>query len=195
MPDRQQTIFAAILAAGHSSRFGTTKQAVPLHGVPLVRRAVDAATEVCENRVITVIGHDAAVVLKAMNANSGFVAVNEDYEKGLGSSIATAARVCPGSADALLLLLADQPLVTARHLWQLIDCWSGLENEIIATAYSGTQGPPVLFPRGTFDELRSLKGDRGAHAILDDSRFSLETVQFEPAAIDIDTPADLAALV
>jgi molybdenum cofactor cytidylyltransferase len=91
--------------------------------------------------------------------------------------------------------LADQPLVTAEHLRQLIDSWSGLENEIVATAYSGTQGPPVLFPRDTFDALRSLTGDRGARTILDDSRFSLKTVQFEPAAIDIDTPADLASLV
>jgi molybdenum cofactor cytidylyltransferase len=195
MPDPQQTIFAAVLAAGHSSRFGTTKQAVPLNGVPLVRRALDAATEVCENRVITVIGHDAAVVLKAMNANSGFVVVNEDYEKGLGSSIATAARVCYGSADALLLLLADQPLVTAQHLQQLIDTWSGSRDEIVATAYSGTQGPPVLFPHGAFDALRSLTGDRGARTILNDSRFSLKTVQFEQAAVDIDTPADLASLI
>jgi molybdenum cofactor cytidylyltransferase len=179
MTDPQQTIFAAVLAAGCSSRFGTTKQAVALDGVPLVRRAIEAATEVCENRVITVIGHDSAVVLKAMNSHSGFLV----------------ARVCQGSADALLLLLADQPLVTAEHLRQLIDSWSGLENEIVATAYSGTQGPPVLFPRDTFDALRSLTGDRGARTILDDSRFSLKTVQFEPAAIDIDTPADLASLV
>jgi len=195
MTDQQQTIFAAVLAAGCSSRFGTTKQAVPLDSVPLVRRAVDMATEVCENRVVTVIGHDSAVVLKAMNSHSGFIVVNEDYADGLGSSIATAARVCRGSADALLLLLADQPFVTAEHLRQLIDTWSGSEDEIVATAYSGTQGPPVLFPRGALDALGSLTGDRGARAFFNDSRFSLKTVQFEPAAIDIDTPADLASLV
>lgn len=195
MTDLQQTIFAAVLAAGCSSRFGTTKQAVALDGVPLVRRAIEAATEVCDDRVITVIGHDSAVVLKAMNSHSGFIVVNEDYARGLGSSIATATRVCYRCADALLLLLADQPLVTAEHLRQLLDSWSGLENEIVATAYSGTQGPPVLFPRGTFDTLRSLTGDRGARAILNDSRYSLKTVQFEPAATDIDTPADLAPLV
>jgi len=195
MTDQQQTIFAAVLAAGCSSRFGTTKQAVPLDGVPLVRRAVDMATEVCENRVVTVIGHDSAVVLKAMNSHSAFIVVNKDYADGLGSSIATAARVCRGSADALLLLLADQPFVTAEHLRQLIDTWSGSEDEIVATAYSGTQGPPVLFPRGALDALGSLTGDRGARAFFNDSRFSLKTVQFEPAAIDIDTPADLASLV
>jgi CTP:molybdopterin cytidylyltransferase MocA len=194
MTDPQQTIFAAVLAAGCSSRFGTTKQAVALDGVPLVRRAVHVATEVCENRVVTVIGHDSAVVLKAMNSHSGFVVVNEDYEQGLGSSIATAARVCYGSADALLLLLADQPFVTAEHLRQLIDTWSEQENEIVATAYSGTQGPPALFPRGAFDALVSLTGDRGARAIFSDSRFSLKTVQFEPAAIDIDTREDLSSL-
>jgi len=131
----------------------------------------------------------------AMKSRSGFVVVNEDYRSGLGSSIATAARVCHGNADALLLLLADQPLVTAQHLRNLVESWSGSENEIVATTYAGTKGAPVLFPRGAFDALRSLTGDQGARVLLNDSRFSLKTVRFEPAAVDIDAPEDLASLV
>jgi len=194
MTDRQHVIFAAVLAAGCSSRFGSTKQAVDLDGVPLVRRAVAAAAEVCRNRVVTVLGHDASIVLEAMESRSGFVVLNEDYRSGMGSSIATAARVCHGNSGALLLLLADQPLVAAEHLRKLIDSWSGSDNEIVATAYAGTQGPPVLFPSGAYQALRSMTGDQGARALFNDSRFSLKTVRCEAAAIDIDTPADLAAL-
>ena len=195
MPNPEPTVFAAILAAGSSSRFGSTKQAVPLDGIPLVRRAIDTAVRVCDNRVLAVIGHDAGNVLAAIDSEPCFIAVNEDYGKGLGSSIATAARACRGHADALLLLLADQPLISAQHLQALINTWSGADNEIVASSYAGTEGPPVLFPSGAFDALGSLTGDQGAHALFHDSRFTLRTVPFEPAAIDIDTPADLAALV
>jgi molybdenum cofactor cytidylyltransferase len=194
MADLPQNIFSVILAAGSSSRFGTTKQTVRLNDVPLVRRAIDTAARACDDRVITVIGHDGSAVLRAMNGNSGFVVVNEDYGQGLGSSIAVAARACRHWADALLLLLADQALVTPDHLLALLDNWSGSDTEIVATAYDDVQGPPVLMPRATFDDLCQLDGDTGARALFGDDRFQLKTVRFEPAAIDIDTPADLAAL-
>jgi len=187
-------VFAVVLAAGTSSRFGTTKQIAELDGVPLVRRAMRTATEVCGERVITVIGHDAASVLHAMNADTGFVVVNEAYESGLGSSIAAAARACPPQTDALLVLLADAPQITPEHLQSLLQHWSGAHNEIVATAFADAQGPPVLLPRDTIDDLRDLTGDSGARALFRDSRFRLKTVRCEAAAIDIDTPADLATL-
>ncbi len=194
MPRHSSTVFAVILAAGTSSRFGATKQVAKIGGVPMVQRAVRMATRVCGDRVITVIGHDAPNVLQAIQANSGFVVVNDAYKSGLGSSIAAAARACPPEADALLLLLADQALVTESHLKTLLRHWSGATDEIVATAYADTEGPPVLLPRATFEELRGLSGDTGARNLFRDPRFSLQSVPFEDAAADIDTPADLDAL-
>lgn len=144
---------------------------------------------------MTVIGHDVETVLGAVAAAPGFVVVNENYEKGLGSSIAVAARTCQKYADAILLLLADQPRITAEHLQSLVDEWTGADDEIVATAFAETLGPPVLFPSATFSALTSLSGDQGARAILRDRLFSIKTVRFEAAAVDIDTPADLASLL
>ncbi len=194
MPGPSSTVFAVILAAGTSSRFGMTKQVAKIGGVPMVQRAVQMATRVCDDRVITVIGHDASNVLQSIQANSGFVVVNDAYKSGLGSSIAAAARACPPEADALLLLLADQALVTENHLKTLLQRWSGAGDEIVATAYADTEGPPVLLPRATFKALRGLSGDTGARNLLRDPRFNLRSVSFEDAAVDIDTPADLDAL-
>ncbi len=187
-------VFAAILAAGRSTRFGSTKQVAVARGKPLVRCATSAAQRVCGERVFTVIGHDMAVVLAALGDDSGFVVVNDDYDSGLASSIVRAVNACQDDADALLIMMADQPLVTAEHLRSLLEAWSGRENEIVATAYAGTAGPPVLFARGAFRDLLELRGDMGARALFDNERFDLKTVLFEPAATDIDTAADLAAL-
>lgn len=194
MQHPSKTVYAIVLAAGRSVRFGATKQIVELDGVPLLRRALDAAAEVCGDRVITVLGHDDARVFRSMQTNSGFLFVNDAYDSGMGSSIASAARLCPLEADALLLLLADQVLVTPGHLQALLQRWSGAPAEIVATAFEDTQGPPVLLPRETFDDLCQLNGDSGARALFQDARFRLKTVRFEDAAVDIDTRSDLAAL-
>ena len=170
------------------------KLAAELDGVPLLRKSVSTAAEVCGSRVITVLGHDWATLLGLLSPYSGFVVINEDYEQGLGTSIAAAARACPKHADALLLLLADQPLVTPLHLQALIDRWSGAANEIVASSYAETEGPPVLFARNALRELPKLSGDQGARELLHDCRYKLQTIGFEPAGTDIDTPGDLAAI-
>jgi molybdenum cofactor cytidylyltransferase len=187
-------VFAAVLAAGRSRRFGRSKLLEVLAGNPLVRRAAVLARSVCGERSILVTGHDSAAVWAAAGDAARFVIVNDRHQQGIGSSIALAAHAVSHTADALLLLFADQPLVTAQHLAGLVARWSGADNEIVATAFAGTVGPPVLFPRGAFEALGELRGDEGAKRVLQDPAFDLKTVPFEDAAIDIDTPADLQKL-
>ena len=189
--DREPTVFAAVLAAGRSQRFGNCKLLQRVGGKPLVRRAADLARKVCGARSILVVGYEHTAVTAAAGDAPQFVILNERHEEGMGGSIALAARAVSQAAHALLLLFADQPLVTAEHLETLVDEWSGADNEIVATAYAGTQGPPVLFPRGAFSALGALTGDTGAKRVLLDPAFDVRTVPFEDAAIDIDTRADL----
>jgi molybdenum cofactor cytidylyltransferase len=188
------TVFIAVLAAGGSNRFGRSKQLEDFEGRPLVRRAAGLARAVCGERNVVVVGHESTTVVAAAGNAPRYLVVNERYEEGLGGSIALAAKSLSHVADAVLLLFVDQPLITARHLRALIDAWSGADSEIVATAFSGTVGPPVLFPRGTFEALGKLSGDKGAKSVLEDPQFELRTIPFEDAAVDIDTPADLENL-
>ena len=188
------TVFIAVLAAGGSNRFGRSKQLEDFEGRPLVRRAAELARAICGDRNVLVVGHESAAVVAAAGDASRYLVVNERYEEGLGGSIALAAKSLSHVADAVLLLFVDQPLITARHLRALIDTWSGADSEIVATAFSGTLGPPVLFPRGAFAALSGLSGDEGARSVLRDPQFDVRTIPFEDAAVDIDTPSDLAQL-
>ncbi len=189
-----RTVFAAVLAAGESRRFGRSKQLEDFEGEPLVHRAAGLAREVCGDRSVLVAGHESAAVIEAAGDAPRYLVVNDRYADGLGGSIALVAKTVSHVADAVLLLFADQPLITAHHLQQLIDTWSGADDEIVATAFAGTTGPPVLFPRGAFEALGELSGDKGAKIVLEDPTFKLQTVPFEDAAIDIDTPADMEIL-
>lgn len=186
--------FAVVLAAGRSQRFGASKQLFEVGGVPMVRKAAALARAVCGDFTLLVAGHEWRSVINAADGQCQFVAINENFVDGIGSSIACAARSLAQSADSLLILLADQPLITAEHLSALTCTWSGDQNEIVATAFAGAQGPPVLMPRSTFSDLARLSGDSGARKILDSPKYRLTTVCFEPAAVDIDSPDDLKHL-
>ncbi len=187
-------IVAIVLAAGQSSRFGSTKQLADFEGKTLVRRALRLAEEICGDRTILVVGSDWKRVLAACGPQRGFFVRNDKYGSGMASSIDCGVRSVLHSADAVLLMMADQPLITAQHLNSLLSEWQKAPDDIIISKYSDIKGPPVVFPANCFDSLMQLEGDQGARSLLSDNRYSVKGLAFDAAAIDIDTPGDLAKL-
>lgn len=188
---RHPDIAALVLAAGTSTRFGATKLAVPVHGRALVAHALLAARDVCPGNVHLVVGHQHETIEAAAGNLFDRSILNKDYAKGIGTSIAAGVKECAGHFDAILLMLADQVLVSAEHLHAIVRCWRDSGVDIVASSYRDTRGPPILFARPAFDELMQLSGDRGAKPLLDGGKFSVVSVASPAAGVDIDTPADL----
>jgi len=184
-------VYAVILAAGSASRFGSTKQLAEIDGMSLVARATTTANKVCADRTVVVVGHDAGAVTEELQGTRGFVIVNDGYSEGLGTSLARAVTAISHVASAVIVILADQPNISSQHLENLIGAWNDGDYDIVTTTFSGTQGPPVLFSSACFDELQNLSGDAGGKHLFKDDRFGLQTIEFEPAAIDVDTKKDL----
>lgn len=177
-----------------SRRFGQTKLVQYLQGKPLLQHVLVAARAACRGKVTLVVGHDAAAVIAASGNLSNSCIVNHDYELGIGTSISAGVRACRDSADAILIVLADQPLVTEAHLSKLIDTWTGAAGEIVASSMGEVVGPPILFPTNAFDALCDLSGDTGAKSVLSSGEFAVTFVEFPPALKDVDTPEDLQDL-
>lgn len=186
------SVVAAVLAAGASRRFGHPKQLVQFRGETLVARALDAA------RVDGVI--DRAVILGAHAEQVADAAgpgvervLNEEWEEGMASSIRCAARWAQArGAAALVVLLADQPLISSMHIARLCDGWRDGASAV-GSAYEETVGVPALFDARLFPALLALTGDRGAGRLLREAE-RVVSVPCPEAAIDIDTPAALAEL-
>jgi len=187
-------IRACVLAAGTSTRFGGTKLVQHLRGKPLVQYALLAAQGACEGCVTLVVGHDAEAVVAAAAGLSDKVVVNSEHQLGIGTSIAAGTRACRDGADAILIVLADQPLVTTAHLNELKDSWSGADDEIVTSSFEGVVSPQILFPKNAFDALCELSGDTGAKKILSSDAFHVRSIDFPPAGLDVDTPQDLQHL-
>ena len=193
-PSSEAVIHVCVLAAGTSSRFGRTKLTQILNGKPLLQHALIAATGATPDRVTLVVGHNQQAVIAAADDLADRIIINDEYRSGIGASIASGVRACRTNADAIVVLLADQPLITTAHLDQLIERWSGRENEIVASSFEATNGPPILFPSGAFDALCALAGDDGAKSVLTGGDYVVTSVNIPEAGIDVDSPETLREL-
>lgn len=189
-----KSLYAVVLAAGQASRFGSTKQLAVFAGQPLVARAIRSAERMCGQQSILVTGKDWENVASASAPLDGFMIYNPRYRDGMASSLAQGIRSIRDVADGVLLLLADQPLVSDEHLQALITAFTAAPDTICASAYAATRGPPVIFARRYFTQLIELQGDRGAKAVIESNIDQVITIPSESAAIDIDTPDDLDEL-
>ena len=94
----------------------------------------------------------------------------------------------------MLILLCDQPLISAAHLQTLLTTWRNEPSRVVASQYKNSVGVPALFPAEFFGRLLELKGDRGAKRLLTEFGDSLLTIPLPEAGLDIDTAGDFDLL-
>ncbi|HYL71518.1 MAG TPA: nucleotidyltransferase family protein [Candidatus Dormibacteraeota bacterium] len=187
-------LYAIVLAAGASTRFGSPKQLVRIGGRPLLHTVVTRAAEVAGNALIVVLGSGAADLAPLLKHSPGCVVVNRHWREGLASSIRTGIARVPPTCSGVLLMLADQAAVSTDDLRRLAGTWRRRPQCIAAALYAGTTGAPAIFPRTAFGELAALRGDMGARAILRRSADRVVRVPMPAAQLDLDTPEDLLAI-
>lgn len=187
-------LYAVVLAAGASTRFGSVKQLVRIAGRPLLHIAVTRAAEITGNALIVVLGAGAVQLAPLLKHSPGSVVVNHDWREGLASSIRTGVARLPAACSGVMLLLADQPAVTADDLRRLAGSWRKQPQHVAAALYGGACGAPAIFPRSSFRALSELRGDTGARALLRRNVDRIVRVPMPSAAVDVDTPEDLLAL-
>jgi len=187
-------IAGLLLAAGRSSRFGGDKLLAPLHGRPLLFWSAAAiAAEV--DTLYLVVPPDAVQQIEALEGIPSVVVKHAGRDAGMASSIRAGIAALPPEVEAVVIALADQPLVSSGVVRRLCDRWRAGGASAVAPRYRDGRGHPVLFGRETFAALGTLEGDTGARAVLDalDERLALVPVD-ERIPVDVDTPEALRAL-
>jgi molybdenum cofactor cytidylyltransferase len=192
--DSGDGLYAIVLAAGASTRFGSAKQLVRIAGRPLLHNTVSRAVEVAGSAVIVVLGARAAELAPLLTHSPASVVINRDWREGIASSIRAGVARVPATCNAVMLVLADQAAVTAEDLKRLLGAWRRQPDYVAAAFYSGGMGVPAIFPRSRFRDLSELRGDVGARALLHRNPDRVMRVPMESATLDIDTPEDLLSL-
>ncbi len=200
MIDREsaaKNIGIIILAAGASSRMNAPKQLLEFQGKTLLRRAVETAVESMYKPIVVVLGANFEKTRAGIEDLPAEIVFNENWHRGLSSSLKTGIekllKLSPDAA-AVVVALADQPFVAAKHLNLLAEEFYRSKKLVVAAKYNETVGVPALFAREVFADFDQLSGDKGAKPVIEKHRDSLSTIDLPEAAFDIDTPFDLGFL-
>jgi CTP:molybdopterin cytidylyltransferase MocA len=185
-------ISAIVLAAGEGRRFGGTKQAEVVRGRSLVQHAVDAAAGAGLGEIVVVLGHDAERVRAALELPPGARAVvNERFAEGQASSLAVGLGALDPMSEGAVVLLADQPGITAEHVRALVRMREFRRSPAIRLRFRNGPGPALL-ARELWPKILELAGDVGARALLDAHPELVDEVHLdEDAPTDVDERSDL----
>jgi molybdenum cofactor cytidylyltransferase len=182
-----------LLGAGRSHRFGGQKLLQLLDGEHLFMHALkESARSIC-SRVVFVVSADMrkSVIIDSVYREKVTLAVNEEPERGISSSIRTGMNHLP-PCGAVLLLAADQPLVSSDLLNRIILKHADYRERIVAACVDGEPRNPALFPSSYFPDLTELKGDRGAKILMNEHRKDVLCIAADDSELmDVDTEDDL----
>jgi len=188
-------IAAVVLAAGRSTRMGTPKLLLTVSGRSVLRHVVDHVRASRCGEIVVVVGEAADRMAEEVRLAGVRVVVNDRYREGMGTSLAAGVSTLSPECDAAVVLLGDQPCVTAGVINALIDAYRRTRKPIVASRYGDVTGAPTLIGAALFNEARRLGGDVGGRFLIQQHPDLVEEVQVSPsAAVDVDTPEEFARL-
>lgn len=197
MPDLRCA--AVVLAAGASTRLGQPKQLLRIDGESLLRRTARLAVEAGGSPVVVVLGFKADDMRAELDSLPVAAVLNPGWPEGMGASLRAgmeAIRASDPQPQAVLVLVCDQPRLTAGHLRSLLSRHSGTQGKVAITAsvYAGRAGVPAVFSAGLFPQLLLSSGDRGAKDLIRAHAGAVQGIPWPEGELDLDRPEDLSTI-
>jgi CTP:molybdopterin cytidylyltransferase MocA len=145
-------VYAVVLAAGASSRYGT---APPKQQV-LLPRVLDAVGRSALDGVVVVAG---AHPLEVESVHC------PDWQLGPGASLRCGLSALPAEAEAAVVVLADGPELDPHAIDRVVGAWREDGGDVLAASYDGVRLHPVLLTRPAWSRVPD-EGARGLEARL-----------------------------
>lgn len=172
-------ISGILLAAGSSKRMGSeNKLLLPFKEKPMFLQALKALQDSKLDELIVVLGHEYRKMMPYFNSSAIKLAINGNHLEGQTSSIKAGLQLVNPSTDAVLICLADMPLIQKEHIDQVIDVHGALKSESILKPYkAGTPGHPTIFSKSFISDLSECKDADGCQSVIKSNTNSL--IKFE----------------
>ncbi len=176
-----------ILAAGASTRFGSPKQEARIGDQSMLEVVIGIARCAGLDPVVAVVAPGIAVPRSVVSV------INAVPSEGLSRSLRMGLAALLPETEAAVILLGDQPSLAPSTVRLLLDDRSG--RPVVAAFADGRIGPPILLRRDAFGLVEGATGDEGLRTVLAAHPDLVTNVPVGVHARDVDTPADLDALV
>lgn len=185
-------LVGVVLAGGRGTRFDEgNKLLATLDEKPIVSRAARSLAVDAVDHTVSILGHDADAVRRAVEPYVDETRENPAYAEGQSRSVRLGARVAgERDADAALFLPGDMPCVDRATIERLAAAVRDGAHTIVVPTYEGRRGNPVVFDAVHFDALQDVTGDTGGRALLERHAVRRIAVDDPGVRIDVDTVAD-----
>ena len=183
-------IGAIVLAAGFSSRFGSSKLLAHLsNGKSIFQQTVERIAEVFPDRLV-VTRPEMAAQLQVLAQGTSILSF-EHAEQGMGATLAFAAQQI-GDWDGCLVCLGDMPFIETSTYRRIADNITA--DSIVTPTFNSKMGNPAAFGKNFFTDLGALTGDTGGRKLTSIYPQAVRELQVSDPGIlqDIDTLEELA---
>lgn len=191
-------VAAIVLAAGESSRMqGINKLLIEVNGVPLIRRMLIGLSGAGVDEVVVVLGHEAQRVQPLVEDFPLTVVVNPDYRDGQMTSMECGLRALTEELNAVLVAVADQPLLGAGDIGELIGAYKKRSHgSIVVPTYQGQCGNPIIFDYALRDDILQGGCDLGCADLIAENPELVVAAEMhnDHFTTDLDTREDLDRL-
>lgn len=191
-------IGAVLLAAGEGRRMnGIAKAAIEMQGVPLIRRALIGLSGAGVDEVVVVLGHQADLLEKMVQDFPVTIVRNPNYSEGQMTSVQLGLESLTGSFDAVLICLADQPLLNTQDLTALISAFKKrASGSIVIPRVNGQRGNPIILDWQVRNEILAGQKNLGCRNYIDKNPelVSVFETDNDHYVVDLDTPEDVEKL-
>ena len=191
-------VAVVVLAAGGSRRLGRPKQLLDYRGATLLDATLATARAAGTAQVVVALGGAADEVTERVDLAGTDVVLNPDFGDGCATSIRSALTRVRDDAAGVVLLLGDQPGVTAATVRTLVGAalpdGSG-GHRVGVCAYDDALGHPLWFDRSMFATLSGLHGDKAVWKLVEAGDDVVRVPVAGPVPPDVDTWEDYQALL
>src|SRR4030095_8984815 len=138
-------ISGILLAAGESRRMqGAFKPLVKWGKRTVIGECVHQMRNSQLAEIFVVLGHREMEIRQTLAGSGVQYVINEEYQRGMLSSIKAGLALISPNADAALIALVDQPMVTKEIIDSLIGAFNEGEKGIVLPTSRGKRGPRVM---------------------------------------------------
>lgn len=195
MNDPKEKLGAIVLAAGESKRMkDRNKLLLPFRSMTVIRYVVENIIAAELDEVIVVLGHEADDVRAALADLSVKVVLNENFEKGMTTSIQEGVRNAAG--DGYMICLSDMVMITSEE-------YALMKNEfmqqlqvdekcICIPRFQNEKGNPVIFSASYREAILQHEEMEGCKAVVQENKEHIHWVDMDSphVLLDLDYPED-----
>jgi molybdenum cofactor cytidylyltransferase len=185
-------IWAMILAAGESRRMGKAKLLLPFKGKTIIETIIKNVIRSKADKILVVLGSDKEKIERKIKSFPLEFAFNPDYRSGMLSSIQRGFKALPEDAQAVLIILGDQPSVSSQVINKIIAAYKKTSKGIVLPVYKKERGHPVLIDIKYRQEVAKLSPKIGLRKLVYNRPDDIFEVKVETSSVlrDIDDAED-----